>query len=270
MVELFRIFSGNQRWGVRIGMVLRQPVGTHELRAFQGGNNGNQSRCNLPVRRLVRLLASLSLRHTPRLMQDCFIQPRQEVQTPAAYSFMTEDTFDSLLDLRRRFLIFLERRVGDRAVAEDILQGAYLRALEAKGRLREDESAVAWFYRILRNALIDHYRRRATEESALERWALELERSPAAEPKLQEAICQCIAGALDAIAPAYADLLSEVDLDEKTLADYANARDITPGNAAVRAHRARAALRKRLIRCCGTCAQHGCVECTCRASAAMH
>jgi RNA polymerase sigma factor (sigma-70 family) len=181
---------------------------------------------------------------------------------------MTETTFDSLLDLRRRFLVFIERRVSDRAIAEDILQGAYLRALEAKGRLREDESAVAWFYRILRNAIIDHYRRRTTEGAALDRWALELEKTTVAEPKLQETTCQCIAGALEVIAPAYAELLRQVDLREGSLAAYAAANNITQGNAAVRAHRARAALRKQLIRCCGTCAEHGCVECTCRVAAA--
>ena len=182
---------------------------------------------------------------------------------------MTENTFESLLDLRRRFLMFLQRRVNDRAIAEDILQAAYVRALEARGRLREEESTVAWFYRILRNAVIDHYRRRTTEGSALERWARELDSAPAPEPQLQETTCQCIAGALEVIAPGYADLVREVDLGEGSLADYARARGITPGNAAVRAHRARAALRKQLIRCCGTCSEHGCVECTCRASASV-
>lgn len=181
---------------------------------------------------------------------------------------MTETTFDSLLDLRRRFLVFIERRVNDRGLAEDILQGAYLRALEAKGRLRADESAVAWFYRILRNAVIDYYRRRTTEDAALDRWALELETAPAVEPQLQETTCQCIAGALEVIAPAYAELLRQVDLGEGSLAAYAAAHAITQANAAVRAHRARAALRKQLIRCCGTCAEHGCVECTCRVASA--
>jgi RNA polymerase sigma factor (sigma-70 family) len=187
--------------------------------------------------------------------------------SPAAKLTMTETTFTALLDLRRRFLSFLERRVDNRAIAEDILQSAYLRALEAKGRLREDESALAWFYRILRNAVIDHYRRRTTEGAALEHWALALENSSVPEPQLQETTCQCIAGALDVIAPAYASLLRAVDLKEGSLADYASAQGITPGNAAVRAHRARAALRRQLIRCCGTCAEHGCIECKCRIAA---
>jgi RNA polymerase sigma factor (sigma-70 family) len=168
-----------------------------------------------------------------------------------------------LLDLRRQFLGFLERRLNDRALAEDILQSAYVRALESSGQLRQDESAVAWFYRILRNALIDHHRRRTTESAALDRWARELETETAADPFLKDTTCQCITGALDALPTAYASLLREVDLAENPLADYAASQAITPGNAAVRAHRARTALRKQLIRCCGACATHGCLDCQC-------
>jgi RNA polymerase sigma factor (sigma-70 family) len=185
---------------------------------------------------------------------------------------MSQTVLNSLLSLRRQFLGFIERRVNDRAIAEDILQIAYLRALESGGQLRENESSVAWFYRILRNAIIDHYRRRATEGAALERWTQELETQGnsdlAFEPLLHQTTCQCIAGALENLTPAYASLLREVDLAETALSTYAHAIDITPGNAAVRAHRARTALRKQLIRCCGACAEHGCLDCTCHATAA--
>jgi RNA polymerase sigma factor (sigma-70 family) len=182
---------------------------------------------------------------------------------------MPETVLNSLLDLRRRFLSFIERRVDDRAIAEDILQTAYLRALESKGHLRESESAVAWFYRILRNAVIDYYRRRTTEGAGLERWARELETETASEPELQATACQCISSALDTISPAYAALLRAVDLGEISLSAYANSQGITTGNAAVRAHRARTALRNQLIRCCGTCSTHACLDCTCRAGAAL-
>jgi RNA polymerase sigma factor (sigma-70 family) len=177
---------------------------------------------------------------------------------------VTPSVLNPLLDLRRQFLRFLERRVENRAVAEDILQTAYMRALEAGGQLRENESAVAWFYRILRNAVIDHYRRRATEGAALERWAHELETETILEPQLRETTCQCISGALETLTPVYANLLRSVDLGGTSLAAYARVQGITTGNAAVRAHRARAALRKQLILCCGTCAEHGCLECRCR------
>jgi RNA polymerase sigma-70 factor (ECF subfamily) len=181
---------------------------------------------------------------------------------------MSETTLNSLLDLRRRFLGFVQRRVNDRAAAEDILQTAYLRALDAGSQLREEESAVAWFYRILRNAIIDHFRRRTAEEAGLERWTRELQTETEPDMALFETTCQCIAGALETLTPAYASLLREVDLGETSVAAYASEHGITPGNAAVRAHRARAALRKELIRCCGACADHGCLDCSCRARAA--
>jgi RNA polymerase sigma factor (sigma-70 family) len=182
---------------------------------------------------------------------------------------MSEGVLNSLLPLRRRFLSFIERRVEDRATAEDILQTAFVRLLDASGRLRENESAVAWFYRVLRNAIIDHYRRRSSEGAALERWVRELESETSPELALEETACQCIGAALETMTPAYASLLREVDLGGATLSGYAGSQGITPGNAAVRAHRARNALRKQLMRCCGVCATHGCLDCSCRAAAAV-
>jgi RNA polymerase sigma factor (sigma-70 family) len=187
---------------------------------------------------------------------------------PPAYFLMPENTVNSLLSLRRQFLGFIERRVEDHAAAEDILQTAYVRLLGSGEQLRESDSAVAWFYRVLRNAIVDHYRRRASEGAALERWVRDLESDSATEPILQEATCACIGGALETLTPAYASLLREVDLGEASLSSYASSQGITAGNAAVRAHRARVALRKQLIRCCGTCATHGCLDCSCRARVA--
>src|SRR5687768_981204 len=54
----------------------------------------------------------------------------------------------------RDFLKFLEPRVASRTVAEELLQNAFVRALERGGSIRDEESAVAWFYRLLRNALV--------------------------------------------------------------------------------------------------------------------
>ena len=125
---------------------------------------------------------------------------------------MTEAAFNSLLDLRRRFLAFLERRVEDSAIAEDILQAAYVRALESKGKLRADESAVAWFYRILRNAVIDHLSPPHQRRRRAGTLGQGTEMATAPKPKLEETACQCIDGALEVIAPAYAEFLREVDL----------------------------------------------------------
>lgn len=184
--------------------------------------------------------------------------------TRAAKSARSTNELDALLELRQKFLGFLERRMNDRDLAEDILQAAYLRALDAENRPADDVSSVAWFYRILRNAIIDHHRRQSTEHSALERWAKELETQSQPDPGLEQTVCACFALLLDRMPTGYSSLLRSVDLGEESLSDYARQQGITAGNAAVRAHRARFALRKLLLKCCGACGDHRCLDCTCK------
>ena len=167
-----------------------------------------------------------------------------------------------LVERHREFLAFLETRVRSRAVAEEILQAAFVRSLEKADAIRDSESAVAWFYRLLRNAVVDHFRRSAAEGRALEREAL-LAEPAGMDPELRGAICACIAGLLPTLKPEYAEMLRIVDLEERPLAEAAEALGITTNNAAVRAHRARQALKRQLERTCATCATHGCLDCRC-------
>lgn len=182
---------------------------------------------------------------------------------------MSNVPIDVLIQFRCRFLAFIRPRVSDAETAEDILQMAYLRALSAKNGLQDEESAVAWFYRILRNAIIDFYRSRGAESAAHERWAIEFGEAPT-DLDMREMVCRCIEAALDTLTPGYAEIVRAVDLEGAKLAEYAATHGITPGNAAVRIHRARASLKKQLIRCCGSCALHGCLQCSCRTDRTCH
>nr|WP_232298833.1 sigma-70 family RNA polymerase sigma factor [Granulicella tundricola] len=183
--------------------------------------------------------------------------------TPPQPSVEPVSTLAALLDQRRHFLRFLQRRVSSPALAEDILQNAYLRALEHSAELRSNESSTAWFYRILRNAVIDHYRHRTVEDRAFNQWAAELETEIAPNDLTHDLVCQCIARALPSLTPSYAQILNEVDLAEYSLATFARAHNITQQNATVRIHRARKALKQRLIETCGACSAHGCLDCNC-------
>ena len=165
----------------------------------------------------------------------------------------------------RDFLAFLERRVESRAVAEDILQAAFTRGLERGGDV-QDEKVVAWFYRVLRNAVIDHYRQRSTAARAMEAWGRESPDVQEPEAELRQEICRCVSGLLETLKPEYRDALRIVDLEEGKLKDLAQRSGITAENAAVRVHRARAALRRRIEQACGTCSVHGCLDCSCEAS----
>ena len=68
---------------------------------------------------------------------------------------------------------------------------------------------------------------------------------------------------LPALRPEYADVLRRVDLAGERPAEVARALGLTANNAMVRLHRARKALRADLQRSCRTCADHGCLDCSC-------
>ena len=165
----------------------------------------------------------------------------------------------------REFLSFLERRVESRAVAEDILQSAFARGLE-RGAGVDDEKVVAWFYRVLRNAVVDHYRQRSTAERVTEAWTREFPDVQEPDAELRQEICRCVSSLLETLKPEYREALQIVDLQEGKLKDLAQQSGITAENAAVRVHRARAALRRQIEQACGTCSVHGCLDCSCEAS----
>ncbi len=169
----------------------------------------------------------------------------------------------ALVDNHRSFLDFLERRTGSRADAEDVLQGAFVRALEKGADLRDGESAVAWIYRLLRNALVDRHRARDARDRAIESRAKEGEGVDGGDIELQGEVCRCVIGLLPTLKPEYAELLRRVDLDGEAVHGAAQAIGITPNNARVRLHRARKALLGEVQRSCRTCATHGCLDCSC-------
>src|SRR5687768_5236815 len=126
-----------------------------------------------------------------------------------------------LVDNHRQFLAFLERRLGDRALAEDILQDAFVKSLEKEADERDQTSSVAWFYRTLRNAVVDHYRRTGTRNRALELLAGEMEDAAEPPPELHDAICGCIGRLASTLKPEYEAAIRRIDVEGAPVQDFA-------------------------------------------------
>lgn len=171
-----------------------------------------------------------------------------------------------LLENHRSFLSYLTKRVGDRALAEDILQDAFVRNIGRFDDLPE-EAVVPWFYRTLRNAAIDHYRRQQTRTKALTQFAKEIE-AERPQDELHTEICACVNRLAGTLKPDYAEALKVIDVEGTPVKAFAEQKGLTPGNAGVRVFRAREALRKLVVSSCGVCAEHGCMNCTCASKAA--
>mgnify|MGYP000529206014 CR=1 FL=1 len=176
-----------------------------------------------------------------------------------------ESLEDAVVVHHARFLAFVRSKVESDEAAEDILHAAYGKGLEKARGVKTDDKVVAWFYRLLRNAIIDHYRHRAVETRTFSTANAEAETVPdTPDQEMEKAICACMADLVKTLKPEYADAIKTVELGEQDLGAYSKARNLTRNNATVRLHRARQSLKKRLVQTCGSCAAHGCLDCNCR------
>jgi RNA polymerase sigma factor (sigma-70 family) len=191
---------------------------------------------------------------------------REHRQT--GFSSIGDSVIQRLTENRSLFETFLRRRVQDDFLAQDLLQQSFVKAIQQQHSLNNEESVVPWFYRILRNTLIDYYRSQASENTRREEFlkqscVLADDQVPSLD-ETKATVCSCLDGVISALSPGYADLIRRVDLTDEPLTVVARDLQITPNNATVRLHRARQALRKSLETSCGICSKHGCLHCTCR------
>jgi RNA polymerase sigma-70 factor (ECF subfamily) len=167
----------------------------------------------------------------------------------------------ALLDSRDRFLGYVRKRVADPDLAEDIVQDSLLRAIQAAPDLRQQDRLIPWFYSVLRNAIVDAYRRRGVaSQHVVPLDGLDV----ADEPEDVALACACFEPLISTLKPEYAELIRTVELGSERPEDAARRLGVTPNTLKVRRYRARQALRQRLERTCRTCAEHGCLDCTCR------
>lgn len=183
----------------------------------------------------------------------------QVTLAPAAVRALTHE--------HARFLRFIRSRLGADGEAEDLLQDSLLRALQRGDDLRRGERAVAWFYRILRNAIADHYREKKSQHAAVEQLLVEIRASGGdgspPPPDWETVVCACFRGLLRTLKPRYGEVLRRIDLEGESKATAARALKVRVATMDVVLHRARRALRKRLEIFCGACSREQCLACAC-------
>ena len=192
---------------------------------------------------------------------------QQDDHSKAQSADVLHDVVHRIIEHEPAFRAFLRKRIGNETIVEDVFQQCLLRAVERQHSLNNQESVVAWFYQILRNAIIDYYRSKAAADARQEAFEKEAEvLQPHEVPSLDAVnatICACLDEVLGTLRPGYGELIRRIDLGGESTTEVAKSLRISPGNAAVRLHRARQALRNSLEEACGVCTKHGCLNCTC-------
>lgn len=170
---------------------------------------------------------------------------------------------EQLARSRERFLAFASRRIADPELAEDVVQTSLTKAAERLDTLRNEDALVPWFYAILRNEITNAYRARAGSPEVTLPESLDVED----EAETRRVLCECFEALLPALKPEYAELIDTLDLQGEAAEPVAARLGITTNNLKVRHHRARQSLRRRLEETCRVCAEHYCLDCTCKATA---
>jgi RNA polymerase sigma-70 factor (ECF subfamily) len=170
---------------------------------------------------------------------------------------------ETLVGERARFVRLARRRLQNEADAEDVVQRALVRAAERSAALEDPARARAWFYRILRHAIVDYHRGRRFDPIRPDHSADVAELAD--ETDAPRNPCRCSARLLEELRPAYADVVRRIDMSGEDPAEVARELGISTGNLHVRLHRARHALRDRVRGHCGVASHRPCLDCACEA-----
>lgn len=166
----------------------------------------------------------------------------------------------ALIKNRVQYLRYYRRRLGTLDEAEDALQDFCLRALQYSYQLQDTKRLHGWLSRVLRSTLIDRYRRSAARDRLLAEFATFAPETEAGGETLE---CECFQSCLPTLRPDLAELVNRADIQGQPHAAIAAEMGLSVGNVAVKLHRARKALRKKLIETCQACPAQGFFRCGC-------
>ena len=147
-------------------------------------------------------------------------------QLMLAYRGGDAGAFEELYRRHRGGLFrFVARSVRDRAVAEELYQEIWMRAIEARGRYQPRAKFITWLYTIAHNRLVDHWRKKGLQVVALDPED-EFPANPGSDPQgiaeAKQGLAR-FASALDALPPAQREAFLLHHEAEMSVAEIARA-----------------------------------------------
>lgn len=140
---------------------------------------------------------------------------------------------------------FIGSRLGNRVEADDLLQEIFIKIHLNLQHLQNTQSLRPWIYRIARNAVMDHYRRRLFFED-IERLGLPSEESRIDDPDL----AQCMPSFINKLPETYKTALVHADVERLGQKELAKKLGISYSGAKSRVQRARRLLQSYFTECC--------------------
>jgi RNA polymerase sigma-70 factor (ECF subfamily) len=141
---------------------------------------------------------------------------------------------------------FFHARVADPQARADLVQDVLLRMHERRDQLRDEDRLEAWAFRVARNALVDHYRRKHPSETLPE--LVQPEPEPA--DRSAEILGAWLRSRIDQLPASYREALELVELRGLSQRAAADQLGIPYSTLKSRVQRGRDLLHAELLSCC--------------------
>ena len=160
---------------------------------------------------------------------------------------MTVSTEQIWTQLSGELRQFIGRRVGNDALADDLLQETFVRIHNGIGRLRDQDRMLPWVYRIARSTIADHFRRQAAR--AVDRAEAEASQNEAPDNYNAE-VHRWLARMIGELPPTYRAAMELNERGDLTQQEIAAQLDLSVSGAKSRIQRGREMLKDMLLQCC--------------------
>ncbi|MGQ8336754.1 RNA polymerase sigma factor SigZ [Sunxiuqinia sp. A32] len=150
-------------------------------------------------------------------------------------------------EYHNQLLAFINTRVHDNAIAEDILQDVFVKTLHKIDELKDEQKLKSWLFSITRNAITDYFRKKKKESSIVGYEDSDDEFEQENAMKKAEG---WIGIYIDELPDNYRKPIELYELQNKSIQEIADELGITYTNARARIQRGRKALKKSLTDCC--------------------
>lgn len=159
------------------------------------------------------------------------------------------DIYDTHYQPVRRFIAKL---VGDTWVADDLAQDTFIKVRENLKGLKDPSKLAPWIFRIARNRCLDHFRSGAKQNEKPEpKDGIKAFIEPLAQIQLeQQEMSRCVQDKIHLLPVPFRIILALADTMDFSHQEIADILNIEAGNAKVKLHRARKALKEILQKEC--------------------
>ena len=142
---------------------------------------------------------------------------------------------------------FIRRRVANQQDADDILQDVFLKIHKNIEQLQDERRVHGWVYQIVRNAIVDYYRRQKIFVQLPDTLP---DDNTLPEPTVNQEMAACLGSFIDCLSDKYKEAIRLTHFEGLTQKEMGQRLGLSLSGAKSRVQRGRKQLQAMLLACC--------------------